>query len=142
MLDLTSFFDVSAKGETDESDSYDLQGKDSVPVALAPAYIISPFKRLNNGTTEYRVASLDPGQVANDIRVAALEQDAQQTQFENLMRMLTPKPFILSTAKFAEQLTSKDTALKAAEFKESTSFQTAVDWDKELASHESQGGNM
>jgi hypothetical protein len=64
-----SSFEV--KGNNNVSDTFDLIGQNSVPVAYAPAYVVTELKKAENGKVEYRVASVDPDVVQEAIRVAS-----------------------------------------------------------------------
>jgi hypothetical protein len=55
------------------SNSFDLVGQQSVPVALSPAFVISDVKTLADGSVEYNVATLNYDNVERQIQMARID---------------------------------------------------------------------
>ncbi len=59
-LGLKSTFEASAAGNNEASEAVVIEGKEAVPVAFAPAYVVKPNPRkLANGQNRYEVAAVD-----------------------------------------------------------------------------------
>jgi hypothetical protein len=55
------------------SNSFDLVGQQSIPVALSPAFVISDVKTLADGSVEYNVASLNYDNIESQIQTAHID---------------------------------------------------------------------
>jgi hypothetical protein len=85
------------------SNSFDLVGQQSIPVALSPAFVISDFKTLADGSVEYNVASLEYDNVESQIQTARIDWikkyqmnlavNEALTQLNGGAELLSPKGF-------------------------------------------------
>jgi hypothetical protein len=73
-LGLGSTFKASAGGDSKATEAIVIEGKEAVPVAFAPAFIVKSTK-LANGTTRYDVAAVDPEQIEVAAALAKSHQD-------------------------------------------------------------------
>jgi hypothetical protein len=87
-LGLGSSFKVKVDGNDKASSSVDLIGHNLVPVALAPAFVVTASRQLANGRTEYKFAAINPGSVQKDILVAERNKSDWNTQFAIFQQFL------------------------------------------------------
>lgn len=84
-MGLGSAFEASADRNAETTEAVIIEGKEAVPVAFAPAYIIKSTK-LANGSTRYEVASVDPDQIEVAMALAKTRQDQSLAVVEAKMR--------------------------------------------------------
>jgi hypothetical protein len=74
-LGLGDSFTISGSGNDESSNRLVLEGKEAVPVAFAPAFVVKQTRQLANGHTTYEVAAIDSDQIQTYIALAKSEQD-------------------------------------------------------------------
>ena len=80
---LKSTFEASAASESETAEAVVLEGKEAVPVAFAPAFVVKPHPtKLANGQERFEVAVVDPDQVENAIALAKAREDASLVTIE------------------------------------------------------------
>jgi hypothetical protein len=74
-LGLGSTFKASVNGGDDSANTVDLVGTSLIPVAFAPAFVVTSTKQLASGQVKYEVASVSQEDVEKEIRLARLSQE-------------------------------------------------------------------
>jgi hypothetical protein len=85
-LGLGSGFEASGSGGDNSANTVDLVGTDSVPVAYAPAFVITSTKKLANGQVEYEIASVNEESVERKIRFARRVASQRLARLEDQMQ--------------------------------------------------------
>jgi len=74
-LGLGSTFKASVNGGDNSANTVDLVGTSLVPVAFAPAFVVTSTTKLTGGKVKYEVASVNQADVEEKIRLARLSED-------------------------------------------------------------------
>jgi hypothetical protein len=74
-LHITSGFKVSGGGKVNSSQIVDLVSEKLVPVAFAPAFVVTATRQFGQGQTSYELASVDPDSLQSEIQYARLQEN-------------------------------------------------------------------
>jgi hypothetical protein len=73
-LGLGSSFEASGSGGDNSDNTFDLVGTNSIPVAFAPAFVVTATKQAANGQVKYEIAHVNDEVVEKKSRIARQSQ--------------------------------------------------------------------
>jgi hypothetical protein len=83
-LGLGSSFVASGSGGDNSANTVDLVGTNSIPVAFAPAFVVTATKQAANGQVIYEIASVNEEVVEKKIRFARQSKDDALTHIQRI----------------------------------------------------------
>jgi hypothetical protein len=94
-LGLGSRFNVSGAGGSASANTFTIEAKEVLPVALVPAFVVTATRKLASGEVQYKLASLDTDAIIEQIRVASeIENHSFEDEFA---QMWVPSILTLNT---------------------------------------------